>query len=218
MPETVTPQSATPPGVTLVAADDHQIFLEGVASLLRDHPHLELAATANNGDDLLSLLGEHSPDVVLLDLSMPGADTETILAAVESDYPDMSVIALTMFSDGRIARKYLDLGMAGYVVKDDAFDDLVTAIDEVVAGGQFISASLVGGLTARGDAAAEPVLTPQEQAVLRAAAEGKSNKEIARLLDISERTVRFHMSNCFSKFGVGSRGGAIAVALTKNLI
>ncbi len=201
--------------VRLVAADDHQIFLEGVASLLRDHPHLDLVATANNGDDLLSLVAEHVPDVILLDLSMPGADTETILSSVESDHPEMSVIALTMFSDGQIARKYLDLGMAGYVVKDDAFDDLVHAVEEVTGGGQFISSSLVDGL---GAAVREPLLTPQEQAVIRAAADGKSNKEIARVLDISERTVRFHMSNCFTKFGVGSRGGAIAVALTRNLI
>ena len=203
--------------VTLVAADDHQIFLEGISSLLRNHPHIELLATANDGDQTIDLLDRYQPNVLLLDLSMPGASTEQLLSVVDTQHPDTLVIALTMFSDGGIAKKYLELGLSGYVIKDDAFDDLVTAIDEVVDGGQFISSSLIDGV---GLAIDDPMpnLTKQEQAVLTAASEGMSNKEIARSLDISERTVRFHMSNCFTKFGVSSRGGAIAVALNKKLI
>lgn len=129
--------------IRLIAADDHRLFLEGLQSLLKITPEFDLIAFCEDGDSLLSLIAKHKPDIALIDISMPGASTATIVETVESDFPDTRLIALTMHLEPRLAEKLLELGLCGYVLKEEAFDELDKAIHAITAGEQYISPALI---------------------------------------------------------------------------
>jgi len=201
--------------VRIIAADDHQLFLEGLASLFLADQSLNFVASCNDGDALQSLVNQHGADVVLLDLSMPGPSTEQLIDWFGENFPDIQLIALTMFSNGRYAQELLQLGLSAYVLKDCAFDDLHLAIEEVMAGGQFLSAELMAAMRAGNE---ESSLTNRELEVLHGAANGLGNKEIARELNITERTARFHLSNCCVKLDANGRSHAVAKAVQLSMI
>jgi len=206
--------------IKLVAADDHYLFLEGLKSLFETIPEFNLADVCEDGDALLSLIAQHRPDVALIDLSMPGANTDMIVEKVEADFPDTQLIALTMHLDPEMALELLSLGLSGYVLKDEAVDEVSNAINAVMKGEQFISPALAKAIN---DNQQKPetknnFLTAREAQVLENAAKGQSNKEIARSLDISERTVRFHVSNCCVKLDAQGRSNAVAKAMHMDLI
>ena len=206
--------------INLVAADDHRLFLEGLKSLFEINETSNLLAVCEDGDTLLALIAEHKPDVALIDISMPGANTETIVAKVESDFPNTQLIALTMHLDPEMAEELLSLGLSGYVLKDEAFNEVNNAINAVMANEQFISPVLTKAIADNKENAQErnDLLTVREVEVLECAANGESNKEIARSLDISERTVRFHVSNCCVKLDAHGRSNAVAKAIQMDLI
>lgn len=205
--------------INLVAADDHRLFLEGLKSLFEYTPEFNLIKVCEDGDTLLSLISKHKPDIALIDISMPGASTETIVKIVESDYPDTHLIALTMHLEPQLAEKLFELGLCGYVLKEEAFDELGKAINALQAGEQYISPKLMRAIAdSHKKNTNKALLTIRETDVLGFAAKGQSNKEIARSLDISERTVRFHISNCCVKLEAHGRSNAIARALKMELI
>ena len=203
--------------LTLVAADDHRLFLEGLASLFQRTGDYELVAVCEDGERLLALVEEHRPDIVLLDVSMPGAAAETIVATIRARYPGTKVIAVTMHLDLALAGELFGLGLAGYVSKADAFDELGEAIAALARGESYRSPALA---SAGREAGAPPggLLSERELAVLRCAASGKNNHEIADALSISERTVRFHLTNCCEKLKARGRSHAIALAMRRNLL
>lgn len=206
--------------INLVAADDHRIFLEGLKSLFEYTENFNLIDVCEDGDCLLKLISEHKPEIALVDISMPGASTEVIVETVELHHPDTKLIALTMHFDPQLAEKLFELGICGYVLKENAFDELGKSINALQAGEQYISPKLMKAIVEyhhKKDTEKE-LLTIREVDVLGCAAQGKSNKEIARLLDISERTVRFHISNCCAKLDAQGRSNAVAKALQMQLI
>lgn len=206
--------------IKLVAADDHRLFLEGLKSLFEIIPEFNLADVCEDGDALLSLIAQHQPDVALIDISMPGANTEMIVEKVEADFSDTQLIALTMHLDPEMAVELLSLGLSGYVLKDEAFDEVSNAINAVMKGEQFISPVLAKAISdnQHKSQTRNDLLTAREVQVLENAAKGQSNKEIARNLDISERTVRFHVSNCCVKLDAQGRSNAVAKAMQMDLI
>lgn len=204
--------------LTLIVADDHQIFLDGLVLLFQKLTWVDFLGSATDGDGILTLIETQQPDIALIDLSMPGASTETIIATVEQSYPNTQLIALTMLNDAYKANQLLALGLAGYVVKDTAFEDLLTAIEAVAAGEQFISPSLVSEIQQLREEAYKAELTDRECQVLTRAAKGDGNKQIAYHLGISERTVCFHMANCFVKLGVSNRTQAVTRALNQAIV
>ena len=206
--------------IKLVAADDHRLFLEGLKSLFEIIPEFNLVAVCEDGDELLSLIAQHEPDIALIDISMPGANTEMIVEKVEADFSDTNLIALTMHLDPEMAEELLSLGLSGYVLKDEAFDEVSNAIKAVMQGEQFISPVLAKAINENQQKSQtrNDFLTPREVEVLEGAAKGSSNKEIARDLDISERTVRFHVSNCCVKLEAHGRSNAVAKAIQMDLI
>lgn len=206
--------------IKLVAADDHRLFLEGLKSLFEIIPEFNLVAVCENGDDLLTLIDQHHPDVALIDISMPGANTEMIVEKVEADFPDTYLIALTMHLDPEMAEELLSLGLSGYVLKEEAFDEVSNAINAVITGDQFISPVLAKAININQQKSEtrKDFLTARELEVLKSAANGESNKAIARALDISERTVRFHVSNCCVKLEAHGRSNAVAKAMQMGLI
>ncbi len=212
--------------LTLVAADDHALFLQGLRSLFATSERYWLVATAANGDDLIGLIKTHTPDVAIADVSMPGPDPLSLMKTAARLSPATKVLALTMHSQAQLAARLLDAGLAGYVLKEAAFDDLEHAVETVAAGKVFVSEQLASAVAAlreqaREDQASESknrLLTGREIAVLKMAAAGATGKEIARQLGITERTVRFHVANSCRKLGVARRAQAISTALRLGLI
>ena len=206
--------------ISLVAADDHKLFLEGLKSLFQLTSEQNLIETCEDGDTLLSLISKHRPDIALVDISMPGASTETIVQTVEAKFPNTKLIALTMHMDAKLVQNLIELGLSGYVLKDGAFDELGKAITDVKAGEQYISPKLMERISLFHEKVKKnkELLTIRETAVLSHAAEGNSNKQIARILEITERTVRFHLSNCCIKLQAHGRSNAVAIALKKKLL
>ena len=207
--------------ISIIAADDHALFLEGLSTLLQTEDQFKLLATCLNGDDLLAKVLEHKPNIALVDISMPGANTEKIITTLKSLEPKIPVIVLTMHLEAFLAKKLLSLGLSGYISKDTAFEELITAIIKVSSGGLFISPNILKILfeydknnTHRNEAS----LTARELEVLKDVSLGYSNKEIARLLNITERTVRFHLSNCYVKLGAHGRAHAATLATQQLLI
>jgi DNA-binding NarL/FixJ family response regulator len=173
--------------ITLIAADDHRMFLEGLKSLIELTPECRLLATADNADELLEKVSLLQPDIVLLDLSMPGAATEKVIEACEKLEKPPRLIAVTMHMDARRAEELMALGLSGYVLKEEAFDDLYNAIRAVFSGEQFISPGLMAVMSsAQGAASEKSLLTERERSVLELVAEGLSNMDIATALRISD--------------------------------
>jgi len=201
--------------IEIVAADDHQIFLEGLKSLFQLSAEHTLIASCGDGDSLLDIIINKTPDIALVDLSMPGATTEDIVNTVEEKNLNTQLIALTMHKEPELAQELLELGLAGYVLKEEAFDELSNAIQAVLQGEQFISPNLLKAI--KNSKQQKDLLSSREIEVLQFAAEGMSNKKIAQLIGISERTVRFHVSNCCLKLDAHGRSHAIAKAVQMGL-
>lgn len=198
--------------VRIVIADDHAMFRQGVLRLFAAVDNVDVIADADNGDDLIKLIEQHQPDVAIVDISMPGPGATGIVEQVEKSSVDCKLIALTMHMEPSYAHELLRLGMSAYVIKDAAFDELLEAIDSVIEDEQYLSRQIVESSNQ------EPALTERELQCLRYTARGETGKHIARLLDISERTVRFHLSNACRKLGVQRRSQAVAVAIQRKLI
>lgn len=203
----------------IIAADDHAVFLEGIASLLENRSAYRLVASCCDGDQTVREVIRHQPDFLLLDLSMRGTRPAGIIAAIEKHAAHTRVIALTMCCDAAAALELLELGLSGYVLKEEAFENVETAIQSALLDECFISAAIREKITEhqRRHSTTE-TLTEKEKTVLTRAALGMTNQEIANAVFISERTVRFHIANCCLKLEANGRTHAVAKALKSQLI
>ena len=211
MTDTPGPDPDSPP-IRIVIADDHSMFRQGIARLFAGVDDMEIVADCDNGDDLVRLIAEHRPDVALVDISMPGPGPAGIVAQVDAMESGCSLVALTMHLEPSLAGELLAHGMSGYVIKDAAFEDVLDAVRAVREGDQYLSRELLAGAP---DATG---LTERELDCLRRAAGGDTAKQIARDLDITERTVRFHLANVYRKLGVQRRSQAVAVAYERRIL
>jgi DNA-binding NarL/FixJ family response regulator len=202
--------------IKVVAADDHCIFLEGVKSLFLSSPSISMLETCSEGEQLLTLISKHHPDIALVDISMPGPGIENIVESVSALDVKTKLIALTMHLEAGRASRLFALGLSGYVLKDDAFEQLELAILAVASGDEYISPRMVSEMKGAEDENVS--LTARELEVLQYLAEGLINKTIAEEMGVSERTVRFHISNCCLKLRANRRSGVVAKALQMNLI
>ena len=172
--------------VRIIIADDHRIVREGLRHLLEKRTDFKVVAEAPDGESAVRLAKELSPDVVILDISMPGLNGIEATRRILAERPGVKVLALSMHSDRRFVIETLKAGASGYVLKDSAFDELARAIEVVMARGAFLSPAITemvvrDYVTQAGvdDAAAVSVLTPREREVLQLMAEGESTKAIA---------------------------------------
>ena len=202
--------------IKVVAADDHCIFLEGVKSLFLSSPSISLLETCGEGEQLLALVAKHHPDIALVDISMPGPGIENIVESVSALAVNTKLIALTMHLEAGRASRLFALGLSGYVLKDDAFEQLELAIKAVASGDEYISPRMVSEINGSGDG--DVSLTVRELEVLQYLSKGLINKIIAQHMGVSERTVRFHISNCCLKLDANRRSGVVVKALQMNLI
>ncbi len=200
------------PDIRLVMADDHQMFLEGLENMLSLTAGFTVVGVCSDGDSLLAMVRDTDPDVAIVDISMPGPGPAGIVDALEAAGGRTKALALTMHLERSYARELLSHGMSGYVVKEAAFDELALAIRAVAGGDQYLCRAMIA------EADESAALTERELQCLDAAAKGETAKMIAIDLGISERTVRFHVSNSCRKLGVQRRTQAVAEALRLGLI
>ncbi|SCY35005.1 two component transcriptional regulator, LuxR family [Thiohalorhabdus denitrificans] len=205
--------------------DDHSLFRGGLESLLEKRADLEVVGMASSGAEALERVPELRPDIVLLDLKMPGMDgLETLRRLVDAGI-EGRVVMLTVSDDEEDLVAALRSGASGYLLKDAEPAELNRSLDRVLAGETVIAPSLTGSLAqvVRGEDREEDVgpldeLTPREREILRHIALGESNKAIARALDISPDTVKLHVKNLLRKLGVGSRVSAAILATRHGLV
>jgi len=207
--------------------EDHVLVREGTRELLDREKDLQVVAEAGDGEEAVQLAAAHRPDVVIMDIAMPRLNGIEATKQIKATNPATAVLVLTAYDDDQYIFAFLEVGAAGYLLKDVSRDDLVRAIRAVHAGESVLHPAVARKVinyfarqTAkrRVDEYEESVLdslTNREMEVLKLAAKGMTNREIASALTISVRTVQVHLSSVFSKLGVGSRIEAVLYALRK---
>lgn len=201
----------------VLIVDDHPMVAEGIQSILESYDDIAVVGTVRDGRSAVSRAKELTPDVILMDLNMPGLGglpaTEMILEAL----PNTRVLILSMHDNPEYISSALSHGAQGYLLKDVPTDEIKTAIDAVMAGEQYLCTGARGSLTPKTDSARD-ALTGREQTVLLELAQGKSNKEVAATLDISVRTVETHRKNIKRKLGISSTAGLTRYALEHGVL
>lgn len=204
----------------ILLADDHETVREGLRLILNAQPDMQVVATAGDGREAVDETARVAPDVVIMDISMPGLNGLAATAQLTEHAPGTKVITLTRHADSSYLQQLLRAGAAGYVLKQSRPAELLHAIRAVAAGGKYLDASMAGpvlGSYAKTVAAAgaEPAapLSPRETEVLRLIAWGNTNKEIAARLDLSVKTVEAHKANGMRKLGMRGRIDIVRYAL-----
>jgi DNA-binding NarL/FixJ family response regulator len=203
----------------ILIADDHAVVRQGLRMFLEMEADFKVVGEAENGEDAIRLVGALQPDIVLMDLIMPVMDGITATSKIRRQFPDVEVIAITSVLDDGSIFGAIRAGAIGYLLKDTKADKLISAVKSAVAGQVQLSPQVAKRLLKEVDLPErrEP-LTDRERDVLRMLASGYSNKEIARDLNIVEKTVKTHVSSILSKLGVTSRTQAVVYALRIGLI
>jgi len=205
----------------VLIADDHPLLRAGLRQLLAADPDLETVGEAGTGAEVLQLTGELHPDVVLLDISMPGENGIATARALKARFPDVLVLFLTMHEEEGMLQEALRAGGDGYVVKRADEPEILRAIHAVRNGGVYVHATMTRALAqpppSRNGALAE-ALTQREIDVLRLLARGNTNRQIAELLNLSIRTVESHRANLMGKLGLASRVELVTYAEEHGLL
>jgi DNA-binding NarL/FixJ family response regulator len=192
--------------IRVLVVDDYDIVRTGLRQLLAGTEDLDPVGTAADGDEGVVLAAELHPDVVLMDLSMPGTDGVTATERIVTENPGTHVLVLTSFSDHERIIAALDAGAEGYLLKDSSTEAILTAIREVAAGGSPLDPKAAHEfLTSRRHSAQEISFTTREQEVLEMLGSGLPNRTISQRLGISERTVKAHLTSIFHRLGVSDR-------------
>jgi DNA-binding NarL/FixJ family response regulator len=195
--------------IRVLVVDDHPMVRTGLASLLNNAADIEVVGEAADGAQAVSLVDTTSPEVVLMDLSMPVMDGVAATRALRGDHPDVRVVVLTSFSDQARVREAIAAGATGYVLKDCTPEELLAAIRAAANGQAPLDPRVAGALLpGSGSSASADQLSQREQQVLRLASQGLANKQIGRALGITERTVKVHLGNVFRRIGVADRTSA----------
>ncbi|MFF1817956.1 response regulator [Kribbella sp. NPDC058245] len=201
--------------VRVVVADDQTVVRDGLVTLLKLLPGIDVVAAASDGAEAVRMVAEHNPDVLLVDLRMPNVDGVEATRQVRTEYPQTEVVVLTTYSDDDSVLSALRAGARGYLTKDADAESIGRAIEAAAAGQSILDADVQRRLIEGAAAAPKPVvtgLTPRELDVLRLIAEGLSNTEIARQLYVSEATVKTHINHLFAKANLRDRAQAVAYA------
>ncbi|MGD0705141.1 MAG: response regulator transcription factor [Trebonia sp.] len=203
----------TPP-ISVLIVDDHPVVRRGLRVLLEVAGGIEVAGEAGDGDTALALAAEHTPDLILLDLKLPGMDGIAVLSALKARDSAARVLVLTSATEPALASLALRSGAAGVIYKDVDPDALVRAIRSVHDGHLLLAAEAAGTLVrSAGPGTGLDALTSREREVLAELTHGRSNREIARALGIAEKTVKAHVSSVLAKLGVQDRTQAALLAV-----
>ncbi|MCO5248723.1 MAG: response regulator transcription factor [Chitinophagales bacterium] len=217
--------------IKLFIVDDHPIFIDGIVNLLKDINDFDIIGTANNGQEFLDAIKKNQPDVVLMDINMPVMDGIEATKELRNTYPDIKVIALTMFNDIRFIKELLEIGAKGYILKNTSQEDLIKAIHTVVEGKPFldseVQAKVISSIS--GDSDEDEIddkntdelvknITGREMEILQLIALGLTSQDISEKLFISKNTVETHRKNLLAKLNVKNTASLLKFAYKKGLV
>jgi two-component system response regulator NreC len=215
------------PKIRVLLTDDHMLFRQGVRTLLSNEPDMEVAGEASSAAEAVELIGQLRPDVVLIDVGMPGMSSFEATRLIRKSRPETRVLFLSMYDDEDYVSESVELGASGYILKDSPCDQLVTGIREVHCGGSFLSPRLLTRLVddfrahGRGGAPRQRrlgSLTKREKEILKMLAEGKSVKDIAAGFELSVKTVEAHKFNLMRKLDIHNKAQLVQYAIQKKIL
>lgn len=208
----------------ILLVDDHEVVRLGLRSLLERHPQFEIIAEASNAREALEMVANYHPDVVVMDIRLPGTSGIEACEEITSRFPETRVIMLTSYAEDEMLFSAIRAGASGYILKQIASEDLVRALEAVSRGEALLDPAVtqrvfqeVRRAVKEEEASAFAHLSQQEKHVLLLVSEGKTNREIAKALFLGEGTVRNYVSSILSKLGVNNRAEAAAYAVEHNL-
>jgi DNA-binding NarL/FixJ family response regulator len=209
--------------IKIILVDDHEIFRKGLKLVLSKLKYTKVIAEASNGVDFLKLLIDHNPDIILMDIQMPEMNGIDATIAALKKYPELNIIALTMFNENDYIQSMIDAGVKGFLMKNINKETLDKAIQTVSNGGNYYSEELFDFFTQQITKEVKPSsvnvkLTKREKEILQLVCEGLSNKEIADILYVSERTVVGHKSNLFLKLDCKNTISLMFYAIKNKLV
>ena len=208
----------------IILADDHKIIREGLRSLIEKQPDMEVIAEAQDGLTTVNLVQKLKPDVVIMDIGMPEMNGIDATTKITTEYKTVKVIALSMHSDRRFVMQMLKAGAAGYLLKDSAFEELVSAIHAVITKQHYLSQKITDVVVQeylqnlpRNESTVFTVLTAREREVLQLIAEGKSTKQTASVLNVSVKTIETHRQQIMEKLDMHSIAQLTKYAIREGL-
>ncbi|PYX08757.1 MAG: DNA-binding response regulator [Acidobacteria bacterium] len=208
-----------------IVVDDHTLFRDGLRRVLESEPDIEVVGEASDAGGGLNLIREIRPDVVLMDIGMPGLSSFEAARLVDKNFPGTRLVFLTMYEDEEYLLQCLDVGAAGYILKDAPAPKLIGAVREVYQGRKYLSPQVLDKLVgiragARGSygMARSSTLTPREREVIKMIAEGNSVKEIATVLGLSIKTVEAHKFNLMRKLNIHNKAQLVTYAIQRKIV
>jgi len=205
----------TPSRIRVLCVDDHPVIREGIALIISTQPDMEVVGSAATGRDAVIQFRLYQPDITLMDLRLGEMSGIEAISAIRFEWPEARIIVLTMCQGDEDIYQALAAGAATYLLKDSPTYDLMRTVRQVHAGQNPLGADVKAMLDAR---ESQSALTPREVQVIELLSQGKQNKEVASVLDISNQTVTVHLKNAFTKLGVSKRTSAMNVALRRGII
>ena len=202
--------------IRVLLADDHSLVRSGFRRMLEDEPDFEIVGEAADGLEAVRLAAELKPRVIVMDFTMPGLDGATATRQILATTPTIAVLMLSMHSGENYVRNALDAGATGYLLKDAVDVDLPEAIRKIARGEKYLSPSLAQAAFADDDTLSK--ITPREKQVLTLIAQGKSNKEIGGILNLSANTVAVHRANLMDALGIHKAAELVLYAVRKGLV
>src|ERR671929_546297 len=205
-----------PEEITTLIVDDHEVVREGLRLSLSRAPHIRVIGEAADGEAAVELAQRRKPDVVIMDVRMPGMDGLEATKQLTERMPDAKVLIFTAYSERTLLSRGLESGAKGYILKEAPHDTLLRAIDKVVAGDGYVDPALMPSFLAGRDR--EDMLTGREREILQLLADGMSNADVAGKLFISQETVKSHVRHILAKLEADTRTHAVAIALREAII
>ncbi len=201
--------------IRILLADDHPSLRAGLAAILNADPRLTVVAEAGSGSETVAAVAAHKPDVTILDMRMPDGDGISTLRKLTAANPAVRALILTTYDNEEDVFNALDAGARGYLLKDTTREELINAVVQVHAGERYLPPAIAARLANR---AVRPTLSAREMDALRLICKGRSNKEMAVAMFVSEETVKTHVKSLFTKLDVHDRAQAVTTAIQRGLI
>lgn len=210
--------------INILLADDHKLMRSGIRALISDAPDMTIVAEAENGREAVELAMRLEPDVIIMDISMPGLNGIDATRRILAERPDIKILALSVNTNKRIIRDMLDAGACGYILKDCAIDEVIAAVLAVVKNNTYLSPGIAGIVvkdyiknTEKDDLSPLALLSSREREVLQLLAEGNRSKDIAEILGLSVKTAEFHRNAIMKKLNARSLADLTRIAIREGL-